>query len=145
MAGATGASAPHSMPILFPSSGEELDFRPLLQAVVGTASMDRIERSRARSNEASPRPERALIEHSARPRSRIRLCFPEAFSRTNCCSRIFKSFLADDSVEIWTNHAVPPNDGGISLGQAALAAFGQYKRCGSIANARGANSCMSCR
>ena len=26
-------------------------------------------------------------------------------------------------LEIWTNHAVPPNDGGISLGQAALAAF----------------------
>jgi len=24
---------------------------------------------------------------------------------------------------IWTNHAVPSNDGGISLGQAALAAF----------------------
>ncbi len=26
-------------------------------------------------------------------------------------------------LEIWTNHEVPPNDGGISLGQAALAAF----------------------
>ncbi|HJZ72554.1 MAG TPA: hypothetical protein VKE51_12505 [Vicinamibacterales bacterium] len=25
--------------------------------------------------------------------------------------------------ELWTNRAVPPNDGGISLGQAALAAF----------------------
>jgi hydrogenase maturation protein HypF len=28
--------------------------------------------------------------------------------------------------QIWTNHAVPPNDGGISLGQAALASFGQF-------------------
>ena len=27
--------------------------------------------------------------------------------------------------ELWTNRAVPPNDGGISLGQAALAAFVQ--------------------
>ena len=31
--------------------------------------------------------------------------------------------LEVDSIRIWTNAAVPPNDGGISLGQAALAAF----------------------
>jgi hydrogenase maturation protein HypF len=37
-----------------------------------------------------------------------------------------KSFLAGDRLEIWTNHAVPPNDGGISLGQAALTAFGRF-------------------
>jgi hydrogenase maturation protein HypF len=27
------------------------------------------------------------------------------------------------SFNVWTNHAVPANDGGISLGQAALAVF----------------------
>jgi hydrogenase maturation protein HypF len=33
----------------------------------------------------------------------------------------------EDRVAIWTNHSVPTNDGGISLGQAALAAFGQFR------------------
>jgi len=37
-----------------------------------------------------------------------------------------KTLLTDGAVQVWTNHAVPPNDGGISLGQAALAAFGQF-------------------
>jgi hydrogenase maturation protein HypF len=32
-----------------------------------------------------------------------------------------KSILASSRLEIWTNRQVPPNDGGISLGQAALA------------------------
>ena len=34
-----------------------------------------------------------------------------------------RELLAGQALAIWTNHAVPPNDGGISLGQAALAAF----------------------
>jgi hydrogenase maturation protein HypF len=37
-----------------------------------------------------------------------------------------KSLLTDERLRVWTNHSVPPNDGGISLGQAALAAFGQF-------------------
>jgi hydrogenase maturation protein HypF len=37
-----------------------------------------------------------------------------------------KSLSEPTSLPIWTNHAVPPNDGGISLGQAALAVFGQF-------------------
>jgi hydrogenase maturation factor HypF (carbamoyltransferase family) len=32
--------------------------------------------------------------------------------------------LADQALELCTNRAVPANDGGISLGQAALAACG---------------------
>ena len=34
-----------------------------------------------------------------------------------------KALQATSGLEVWTNRAVPPNDGGISLGQAALAAF----------------------
>ena len=34
-----------------------------------------------------------------------------------------KELLVKDSLQIWTNHTVPPNDGGISLGQAAMASF----------------------
>ena len=37
-----------------------------------------------------------------------------------------KSMLDATPIQVWTNHAVPANDGGISLGQAALAAFGQF-------------------
>ena len=37
----------------------------------------------------------------------------------------FKELMTRLRIAIWTNSAVPPNDGGISLGQAALAAFGQ--------------------
>ena len=37
-----------------------------------------------------------------------------------------KSLLDSTRIQVWTNHAVPANDGGISLGQAALAAFGQF-------------------
>jgi hydrogenase maturation protein HypF len=31
-------------------------------------------------------------------------------------------------LRVWTNHAVPANDGGISLGQAALAAVGASRQ-----------------
>ena len=37
-----------------------------------------------------------------------------------------KSLLEGGSLRVWTNRAVPSNDGGISLGQAALAAFGRF-------------------
>jgi hydrogenase maturation protein HypF len=41
-------------------------------------------------------------------------------------SLLAKGSLASGSLQVWTNHAVPPNDGGISLGQAALAVFGRF-------------------
>jgi hydrogenase maturation protein HypF len=39
-----------------------------------------------------------------------------------------KELLKNEKLEIWTNHAVPPNDGGISLGQAAIAGFSVLNR-----------------
>jgi hydrogenase maturation protein HypF len=38
------------------------------------------------------------------------------------------SLLDDSGFQVWTNSAVPANDGGVSLGQAALAAFGRFDR-----------------
>jgi hydrogenase maturation protein HypF len=40
----------------------------------------------------------------------------------------FKGTLRNQSITVWTNRAVPPNDGGISLGQAALATFAAFDR-----------------
>jgi hydrogenase maturation protein HypF len=51
-----------------------------------------------------------------------------------------KSLLGPERIEIWTNHAVPPNDGGISLGQAALAAFGQFELSTEVARSRDENN-----
>jgi hydrogenase maturation protein HypF len=33
--------------------------------------------------------------------------------------------MARQKIRVWTNAAVPPNDGGVSLGQAAIAAFSE--------------------
>jgi hydrogenase maturation protein HypF len=33
--------------------------------------------------------------------------------------------MARRNLRVWTNAAVPPNDGGVSLGQAAIAAFSE--------------------
>jgi hydrogenase maturation protein HypF len=43
-----------------------------------------------------------------------------------------KSLFASTPFQIWTNREVPANDGGISLGQAALASFGQFNDSGAV-------------
>jgi hydrogenase maturation factor HypF (carbamoyltransferase family) len=43
-----------------------------------------------------------------------------------------KMFLERESLQVWTNGAVPANDGGISLGQAALGAFGVLEVIGTV-------------
>lgn len=113
-------------PYPFSFDGREIDFRPLLQALV---------RDRLRRRDIGE------IARSFQSGIATGLCHAVGFLCRNygvdtvvLSGGVFqnellladvKSLLQGNSLQIWTNHLVPPNDGGISLGQAALAAFGQ--------------------
>lgn len=109
------------MEYLCPFSDHELDFRPLLMSVVdgqlGGHSPQEIARAfhRGLARGIASAIELLADEHGA----------PTAV----LCGGVFQNnlLLADvleclstTRIRVWTNRAVPPNDGGISLGQAAL-------------------------
>ncbi len=108
----------------FPIIGDELDFRPLLIAV----ARDRL-RGRERS-EIARAFQRGIADGLCNAIKM--LCEAHCVDTAVLSGGVFqnellledvKSLLAGEPIEIWTNAAVPPNDGGISLGQAALGAF----------------------
>ncbi|WP_353072487.1 carbamoyltransferase HypF [Tunturiibacter gelidiferens] len=111
----------------FPITNGELDFRPLLEAMI----RDRL-RGRGVSDIA-----RCFQRGVAAGTTELilQLCSSRAIDTVVLSGGVFqnellledlKSLLLPHRLDIWTNHAVPPNDGGISLGQAALAAFGNF-------------------
>jgi hydrogenase maturation protein HypF len=96
----------------------ELDHRPLLAAIVG-------DRLRGRDTGAI-----ALAFHEAlasaivRVREELGTARPLVASGGVFQNRLLLELLRRRlGTSLWVNHAVPPNDGGLSLGQAALAAF----------------------
>jgi len=110
----------------FPFNGNELDFRPLLHAMVQDRSKGRYTREIARAAQ------RAVAKGLSD--SVTAICADQNLNTVVLSGGVFqnelllqdlKPLLENQSIEIWTNHAVPPNDGGISLGQAAIAAFEQ--------------------
>jgi hydrogenase maturation protein HypF len=111
-------------PYPFPYAGGELDFRPLLQSVVR-------ERVRGRDRGEIARAFQRGLAQGLRD-ALVKICKAQSLNIVVLSGGVFqnellledlKALLGSESLEIWTNHAVPPNDGGISLGQAALAAF----------------------
>lgn len=109
----------------FPLDGDDLDFRPLLHSVV-------YDRLRGR-----PEPDVARAFHlglaGALCKAAVRLCEGHSIDVVVLSGGVFqnelllqsvKSILDREAIHTWTNSAVPPNDGGISLGQAAIAALG---------------------
>ena len=111
----------------FPFVDQLLDFRPLLQAVV----CDRL-RGRRPAEIA-----RAFQHGVSRGLRDAALATCEAYEvdtvvlsggvfQNELLLEDFKALIGTEPLRIWTNRAVPPNDGGISLGQVALAAFGRF-------------------
>jgi hydrogenase maturation protein HypF len=108
----------------FPFVEAELDFRPLLQSVLKERLCGRNPAEIARAFQRG-------VAVGLRD-CMIRLCRTHSLDTIVLSGGVFqnelllkdiKSLLEDEAICVWTNHSVPPNDGGISLGQAALAAF----------------------
>jgi hydrogenase maturation protein HypF len=119
-------SAPTLDAYPFPYASRELDFRPLLECVIH----DRI---RGRSTREIARAFQRGIAQGLHTAART-ICEEHGIRTVVLSGGVFqnelllddiKPLLEEDQLQVRTNHAVPPNDGGISLGQAALAAFEQ--------------------
>jgi hydrogenase maturation protein HypF len=115
-----------SEPYAFPLVGNELDFRPLLSAVAQDRAGGRDLREVARSfhrGVAQGLSDALLVV--ARTHAVDTVVLSGGVFQNELLLQDLKSIIGE-SLQLWTNHAVPPNDGGISLGQAALAAFGRF-------------------
>jgi hydrogenase maturation protein HypF len=106
-----------------PLLGDQLDFRPLLSAVLEDRLLgcDPSAVARAFQRGLACGVARALLE----------LCRTYHLDTVVLSGGVFQNQLLLEDLQdlleahlrVWTNHSVPPNDGGISLGQAALAAM----------------------
>ncbi len=116
-------TSPAVDPYPFPFVDRELDFRPLLQAVVQDRLRGRFAPEIARAFQAGVAlgVSHACValgrEHDIRTVVLSGGVFQNELLLGDC-----KRLLEQEALQVWTNHIVPPNDGGISLGQAALAA-----------------------
>jgi hydrogenase maturation protein HypF len=117
---------PITEPYPFPLIGGELDFRPLLRAVAEDRLRGRDVREIARSFQRGVAQGLCVALNVISRRHAVdTVVLSGGVFQNELLLEDLKSLLANGSLQVWTNHAVPPNDGGISLGQAALAAFGR--------------------
>ncbi|MEQ1473779.1 MAG: Sua5/YciO/YrdC/YwlC family protein, partial [Candidatus Acidiferrum sp.] len=117
----------------FPFVNGELDFRPVLEGIVidRLRGRDPREIARAFHRAIAAGLSEALNQLCSAYDSDTVVLSGGVFQNELLLSDL-KASLARDPLEIWTNHVVPANDGGISLGQAALAAFDLPKVFGTL-------------
>jgi len=124
---ARGSRAAECYP--FPYANGELDFRPLLHAVAA-------DRLRGRESAEIARAFQRGIAHGVAEAAKL-LAGSQDVDTVVLSGGVFQNeMLLDDlkaelettGLQLWTNQSVPANDGGISLGQAALVALGNAER-----------------
>lgn len=108
----------------FPFENNELDYRPLLQCLSNErkAGKDTSELARAFHNSLSRSIREACIQLTKQHQLDTVVLSGGVF-QNNLLLELVKADLKQSNMNIWVNHTVPANDGGISLGQAALACF----------------------
>jgi hydrogenase maturation protein HypF len=111
----------------FPFVAGELDFRPLLLAVAQDRIRGRDVREIARSfQHGIARGLRDAVNEISSSHGLDTVVLSGGVFQNELLLEDLKSLVTNGALQVWTNHAVPPNDGGISMGQAALAAFGNF-------------------
>lgn len=112
-------------PYDFPMEGHQLDYRPLIRAIIRDRSQGRDVKDIARAFQGGV----ARGTHDAASS----LCHAHGVGTVVASGGVFQNallvedlrrLLEEGGLRLHINHAVPPNDGGISLGQAALVSFG---------------------
>jgi hydrogenase maturation protein HypF len=119
--------APRKDAYSFPFTQRELDFRPLLSALIRDRQRGRTTTEIARAFQAGLA--RGICDAIATVAETARIetvVLSGGVFQNELLLDDIKRCLENSRLRILTNHAVPPNDGGISLGQAVLAAFGQF-------------------
>jgi len=108
----------------FPFAADELDFRPLLDGVVRDLLRGRNENEIARAFQRGVAAGlRDAVATLCRAQAVDTVVLSGGVFQNELLLRDLKTLLEPERLQIWTNRVVPSNDGGISLGQAALAAL----------------------
>lgn len=112
---------------LFPFVDNGLDFRPLLRSVATDRVQGRPPAEIARAFQGGiARGLGDAITALCRTRQIDTAVLSGGVFQNELLLEDLHSIFSSSPIAIWTNREVPTNDGGISLGQAALAAFGHF-------------------
>jgi hydrogenase maturation protein HypF len=107
-------------PYPFPAADGELDYRPLLEAIVADRLAGRAPAAIARAFHLAVA---ATVVDVAASIDAEAVVVSGGVFQNALLGELLAGALGE---RLWSNAQVPPNDGGLSLGQAALAAFTSY-------------------